>query len=200
MTSKLRVLCLHGYTQTAQKFRDRTGPFRRSLKNDLELYYITAPHLATEFNEGNAWWNHKPHDKDRIWTEVQTSLDLISKVVTEEGPFDGILGFSQGAGMAAIAMAMLGVDFKFSILVAGFVPDMRQFADTVDKCRMSVPTLVVVGEKDEIVPAERGKLLALTVFAPESVTVLTHEGGHFLPCNAEWRGKYRDFLSCIKVL
>ncbi|KAJ2059859.1 hypothetical protein GGI17_004132 [Coemansia sp. S146] len=158
MSSKLRVLCLHGYTQTAQKFRDRTGPFRRSLKNELDLYYITAPHLATEFNEGHAWWNHVPHDKDRIWTEVKVSLDLISRVVAEEGPFDGILGFSQGAGMAAIAMAMLPeIKLKFAILVAGFMPDMRQFVESLANGRISVPTLVVVGEKDEIVPADRGR-------------------------------------------
>ncbi|KAJ2491206.1 hypothetical protein IWW37_002458 [Coemansia sp. RSA 2050] len=170
MSSKLRVLCLHGYTQTAQKFRERTGPFRRSLKNELDLHFITAPHTATEFGFGNAWWNRAPDNKnddgpDRIWAEVQASLDLISRVVREEGPFDGILGFSQGAGMAAIALAMRQAEMGmgFAILVAGFVPDMRQFMEAIEEGgRISVPTLVVVGENDEVVPAHRGRLLALT--------------------------------------
>ncbi|KAJ2029169.1 hypothetical protein IWW57_001835 [Coemansia sp. S610] len=197
MSSKLRVLCLHGYTQTAQKFRERTGPFRRSLKNDLDFYFITAPHVATEFDSGNAWWNRVPDsDPRRIWMEVQASLDLISRVVREEGPFDGILGFSQGAGMAAIAMAMLPeMRMGFAILVAGFMPDMKEFTSSIERSRISVPALVVVGEKDEIVPAIRGKLLAQEAFTQGSVTVLTHEGGHFLPCNAMWRTHYRDFLN-----
>ncbi|KAJ2830183.1 Ovarian cancer-associated protein 2, partial [Coemansia erecta] len=92
MTLQLRVLCLHGYTQNAQKFRDRTGPFRRSLKRALDLVYVTAPHAATEFqpsepangttndgvddNDSNtdgpsaAWWNRNGHE----WDEIKRSV------------------------------------------------------------------------------------------------------------------------------
>ncbi|KAJ2810584.1 hypothetical protein H4S07_002585 [Coemansia furcata] len=195
MSTKLRVLCLHGYAQSAQKFRERTGPFRRSLKNELDLHFITAPHMATEY-EGSAWWNRR-QEPEHIWTEVQASLELIARTVEEEGPFDGVLGFSQGAGMAVIALAK-GIKMGgFAILVAGFLPDMREFAEALKEGPISIPALVVIGETDEIVPAERGRLLAEKAFAQGLAQVLSHEGGHFLPCNAAWRAKYREFLTSV---
>ncbi|KAJ1854211.1 Family of serine hydrolases 3 [Coemansia sp. RSA 1822] len=110
MTRPLRVLCLHGYTQNGQTFRDRMGPFRRSLKRTLDPVFITAPHEATEFqpeskeaSESRAWWNRSGD----VWAETAQSVRFIHRVMRDAGPFDGIVGFSQGSGMAAILMALM---------------------------------------------------------------------------------------------
>ncbi|KAJ2301054.1 Ovarian cancer-associated protein 2 [Coemansia sp. RSA 2706] len=224
----LRVLCLHGYTQNAQKFRDRTGPFRRSLKRALELVYVTAPHQATDFQPlepaaddgpSAAWWNRS----GRPWAEIKQSVRFLRQTMHEQGPFDGILGFSQGSGMAAILMALIqaahtqstaffGNDAelaalvdelaacpppKFAMLFAGFYPDLPQFDALIKGPAgpIAVPSLHMVGEKDAIVPMERGKLLASQAFV--DATLLTHEGGHFVPCNATWRKRYQEFISAL---
>ncbi|KAJ2557644.1 hypothetical protein GGH95_005127, partial [Coemansia sp. RSA 1836] len=113
MATKLRVLCLHGYTQSAQKFRDRTGPLRRLLRADLELIYIDAPQPSTDGSGGLAWWNNNNHEEKQI----QESIDCVRRVLNDQGPFEGILGFSQGAGMASIVMAVLRPSqIKFAVL------------------------------------------------------------------------------------
>ncbi|KAJ2763039.1 Ovarian cancer-associated protein 2 [Coemansia sp. BCRC 34490] len=169
-----RVLCLHGYTQNAKKFRDRTGPFRRNMKRRMELVYMTAPLDATvEFersggsNKGGggdsstagndeeegpsaAWWNPRATAAE-TWADIRRSAEAVMRTMREQGPFDGIVGFSQGAGMAAVVLALMrraaedgsgaadGVDaavvrdaralppLRFAFLFAGFYPDVPQF-------------------------------------------------------------------------
>ncbi|KAJ2881215.1 Ovarian cancer-associated protein 2 [Coemansia asiatica] len=130
------------------------------------------------------------------------SLDVVKNVLEKEGPFDGVLGFSQGAGMAAIVAALAESGemrgFRFAMFFAGFYPDqLRLFGDLVKERRLRVPSLHVVGESDAVVPCVRGVDLAARAF--ENAQVLRHAGGHFVPCNAEWRKIYQAFLATINL-
>lgn len=194
---KFRILCLHGYTQNAQRFRDRTGPIRRGLKREAEFVYVTAPHTAQplfdsqeEDPEGRAWWNTKTPD---VWQDIQQSIEVLGGEIEEQGPFDGLLGFSQGAGMAAILLAQQPRRFKFAMLFAGFYPELSQFDSLVSSRRIAVPSLQVVGAQDQVVSKERGQELAQRAFV--DAQLLEHPGGHFIPANAEYRKKYVGFLS-----
>lgn len=40
----LRILCIHGYRQNANSFREKTGALRKLLKKQVELVYVSAPH------------------------------------------------------------------------------------------------------------------------------------------------------------
>ncbi|KAF8940051.1 hypothetical protein BGZ47_007897 [Haplosporangium gracile] len=150
----LRILCLHGYTQNALSFTKKTVVFRKCLKDIADLVYVTAPHivpiptlstpeereddkLELENLEPEAvpygWWTsspEKPHYKG-----FDESLKGLREVLEKQGPFDGVMGFSQGASMASLlqlllerphlspVMAGLKHDpFKFAIIVSGFEP------------------------------------------------------------------------------
>ncbi|KAJ1959350.1 Ovarian cancer-associated protein 2 [Dipsacomyces acuminosporus] len=234
---KFRVLCLHGYTQNAQKFRERTGPFRRALKRDLDLVYITAPIQATEFQEPDegeadegtksddtissaAWWNRKDGN---IWQETLQSIRLVHSAMVEQGPFDGMVGFSQGSGMATLLAALLQAAhstedkisaiqdkelralvrewkavpaIKFALLFTGCRLDLPQFYELI-RCtgKVSIPNLLVLGENDKVVPMERGKRMAEEAFV--DTQIMTHEGGHFVPSNAAWKKKYQAFFESL---
>jgi hypothetical protein len=42
----LRILCLHGYRQNGNMFREKTGSLRKLLKKHVaEFIYIDAPHV-----------------------------------------------------------------------------------------------------------------------------------------------------------
>jgi hypothetical protein len=42
----LRILCLHGYRQNGNMFREKTGSFRKLMKKHVaEFVFIDAPHL-----------------------------------------------------------------------------------------------------------------------------------------------------------
>ncbi|KDD73675.1 FSH1 serine hydrolase [Helicosporidium sp. ATCC 50920] len=45
-TPKLRLLCLHGYLQTGDAFRVKSGSLRKALRSRAELIYMDAPHVA----------------------------------------------------------------------------------------------------------------------------------------------------------
>ena len=43
---KVRVLCLHGFTQNAEAFRAKTGSLRKKLKSIVDFVFVDAPHAA----------------------------------------------------------------------------------------------------------------------------------------------------------
>eukprot|EP00035_Acanthoeca_spectabilis_P027577 m.467099 g.467099 ORF g.467099 m.467099 type:complete len:297 (-) comp25884_c0_seq1:323-1213(-) len=170
---KLRVLCLHGYGQTPTAFREKTGGFRKGVKGQVnEFVWLAAPHTAVpradtvltaplaavdphgaaEISDsgdstGFSWYDfdsiHKG-EHERFLHSIQLSLDLIDATCERDGPFDGIFGFSQGASLAALILALqesrargtertwagsklylkLGSStaVDFALLVAGFLP------------------------------------------------------------------------------
>ena len=113
-----RVLCLHGYAQSAAFFRQRTGAFRKALKSEVgEFTFVdgthpsTAAFVAGESADGDrgeklGWWNvAEPDSRPAIssaYVGVEESLEHLENVCKTQGPFDGVLGFSQGATLAAL--------------------------------------------------------------------------------------------------
>ena len=49
---KKKILCLHGYLQSKEIFRDRTGSMRKALKSSTEFYFIDAPFDVIEEFKG----------------------------------------------------------------------------------------------------------------------------------------------------
>ena len=50
-----------------------------------------------------------------VYEGLDKSLDAIAEVIREEGPFDGIIGFSQGAALAAIVAALLEPERRWGV-------------------------------------------------------------------------------------
>jgi len=63
-----------------------------------------------------------------IQDDVQRAHDFVIQVVREEGPFDGVLGFSQGAALAAAVIAAHAEEnpseelFKIAVFIATSMP------------------------------------------------------------------------------
>ena len=109
--SKLRLLMLHGYRQNETAFRERSGGLRKALKNYVsEFVFCEAPHLIPnnntkeeekkESNERGWWFSSDSAYNALELTEndkgLNESLEYINQIFETKGPFDGILGFSQG--------------------------------------------------------------------------------------------------------
>ncbi|KAL5007024.1 hypothetical protein ScPMuIL_015830 [Solemya velum] len=65
MSKELRILCLHGYRQNSQSFRERTGAFRKITKKYANFVFISAPNRipplpdaaeSTVNSEERGWW------------------------------------------------------------------------------------------------------------------------------------------------
>ncbi|WKX95115.1 hypothetical protein Q1695_011962 [Nippostrongylus brasiliensis] len=114
--NRLRILCLHGYRQNDVLFREKTGSLRKQFKKYADFEFICAPLVpnvnSEERGDVRGWWFSREDDQFSsrdvcsIATGFDKSVSLVCDYVHANGPFDGILGFSQGASMAHLLLTM----------------------------------------------------------------------------------------------
>ncbi|KAK7598137.1 hypothetical protein V9T40_006372 [Parthenolecanium corni] len=197
---KTRILCLHGYRQSAKTFKEKLGAFRKLLKNEAEFIFLDAPHVVNGVDEERSWWftnddlTFSSKEISQVSIGFDESVTKVKTVYSQEGPFDGLLGFSQGAAFAATLCALMNSDFHFSfvILVAGFkslVPPHSHFYNNI----FNLPSLHVIGKSDAVIPRELSEELA-EHFQSKTREVFYHEGGHFVPANKLVKQSYVSFI------
>ena len=213
--NKLRVLCLHGYGQDGDQFRAKSGSCRKDSKKVCDFEFVTSPQrIAPGKGPGAGHPDHKDDGKDpgRFWWDFTTeddqmrgmdeSIRFVASVFEEQGPFDGILAFSQGAGFVAILMAMLqrgelahlpAISFKFGVLASGFHPRDPAYKAKLQTQPLTMPSLHIYGDTDGIIEPERSREL-IAAWEPATATVLTHDGGHLMPSAATVRKGLKAFL------
>ncbi|KAK3044132.1 hypothetical protein LTS18_002093, partial [Coniosporium uncinatum] len=134
----LKILMLHGYTQSGPLFRAKTRALEKHLLKSfpgIHLTYPTAPlHLSRSdipnFDtsvETNAsfsndslradadddkpdawgWWRRKGSSEPYTYEGMEIGFSKIAQVLKSEGPFDGVIGFSQGAAAAGMLASLL---------------------------------------------------------------------------------------------
>jgi len=228
-SSATKVLMLHGYSQNSSIFSKRVAALRKSLGNDVELIFVDAPHVlmpvdltghgATSLDAFGAaeasmtsddparaprgWWKTDP---TRTRTDgLEESLTYLRDILRTQR-FEGVFGFSQGAGLAALLAALLErphlhppflVDgepphppMRFCVSVSGFkVAGLLSAA--VFSEGYETPTLHVLGKNDILVIEERSRVL---IDVSKTKRVEMHDGGHFVPSKASWRTFLKAYM------
>ncbi|KAK9761752.1 Ovarian cancer-associated protein 2 [Basidiobolus ranarum] len=211
----LRILCLHGYLQSAEVFEGKSKQLRKWFgKNDLaELVYLNAPHVGIPIlKEGDievednkkvedqyGWYTFKLEERAAgKWRGVETGLDYIYNFMKKEGPFDGLLGFSQGATIVAVICAQQQLklapeevnQLKFAIMFSGI----KSFYAThvpLFSTKIELPSFHSFGQKDTwIVPAMSQELADCFV----NPIVHEHPQGHVVPSKSEAKRLLVNFL------
>ncbi|XP_014472000.1 PREDICTED: UPF0483 protein CG5412 [Dinoponera quadriceps] len=202
--NKLRILALHGYTQSDVIFSAKLGALRKGFKKEIDFTFIKAPHEVPSTNgNGYGWWfntedhYYKATVPSDLCVGFTDSVNLIKKVFLEQGPFDGILGFSQGAAFVSILCAMkkkqlLEIEFNFVIIISGFkslsVPHSIYYDEEID-----TPSLHIYGKNDQVIPTEMAEQISRSFTNKEE---LYHEGGHYIPGRKDI---YRNFIMKMLV-
>lgn len=136
----------------------------------------------------------------------EESLAYIKTVYAQEGPFDGLLGFSQGAAMAAALVCgqqtrrrllQTGeMEFGFVILCSGFGL-MKLMEVEEEKIQMlKCPSLHIFGSdhgKDRQIANQASRKLASLFDEGCSVTI-EHDSGHIIPTRPPYIDQVKDFL------
>eukprot|EP00397_Hematodinium_sp_SG-2012_P000061 GEMP01000061.1.p1 GENE.GEMP01000061.1~~GEMP01000061.1.p1 ORF type:complete len:3378 (+),score=868.45 GEMP01000061.1:1322-10135(+) len=192
--SKSKVLCLHGFRTNADIFRYQLFDFPQ---DEYSLVFVDAPFRASgppqaELEEAGLksdadnifkeWWRC-PSTKDDNgviplgtgWDQadcegLDESLSLLEKVIREQGPFTGIVGFSQGGAMAHI-LASRGY-FKWAVL---FSPVICRDARADFSTTSHYPAMIIF-DPDEPVQDHCHQIHAITGGA-----VIEHQRGHYVP-------------------
>lgn len=122
--------------------------------------------------------------------------EYLDEIVEEDGPFEGILGFSQGAEVAAsfLLYQAPNVTFKFAVFIGGTPPydvsalvagkdltPVKMHGDT-HSARIEIPTAHIIGRSDAY--REFSKVIA-TLCNPRETKVYDHKGAHIVPRGQE---------------
>jgi pimeloyl-ACP methyl ester carboxylesterase len=212
-----KILALHGYAMNSDWFRQWLTAIETSLAGRAVLDYPRAPIECPEaevrammsrfqavapearIGTGLNWcWFRATDDKPPRYIGLGDTLTWLQRYCDEHGPFDGVLGWSQGAVMAAIMAAVQqngsGYDFglKWLVLCGGFLPGdaevMPWFAS-----RLHYPSLHVVGKKEsEFLQQRACKLHAVFENAQWLETPL----GHMMPVQyPEYMNRISDWIA-----
>ncbi|KAE8416177.1 serine hydrolase FSH [Aspergillus pseudocaelatus] len=123
----LKLLMLHGYTQSGPLFHAKSRALIKHLTKAFPLHDVTATYptgplrlnpadipgyepsqeTPTEPLEAYGWFRRSNTASPPEYLGLEDGLAAVAKVMSEEGPFDGVIGFSQGAAMAAMVVSLL---------------------------------------------------------------------------------------------
>ncbi|KAF3957094.1 hypothetical protein CMV_017856 [Castanea mollissima] len=159
--------------------------------------------VAPDFNvSGEVDWKIANGSFDPLQYLQQTdgfdvSLAYLKSVFSQKGPFDGILGFSQGAAMAALVSAQQErlkseMDFRFVILCSGFAIKLAEFECQAINC----PSLHIFGSdhgKDRQIANQASRDLA-SLFDDGCSVIIEHDSGHIIPTRSPYIDEIRNFL------
>ncbi|XP_073144999.1 rhodanese-like domain-containing protein 6 isoform X2 [Henckelia pumila] len=167
--------------------------------SNQKFAWLVAPDHAKETDNE---WKMANIPFDPLQYQQQTegsekSFNYLKTLFSQAGPFDGILGFSQGAAMAALVCANQGIlkgeiDFRFVILCSGFAVNMGDYAEGSITC----PSLHIFGSKegkDRQIDCEASKHLA-SLFDNSNSTIIEHDLGHIIPTRSPYIDDIKDFL------
>ncbi|KAL8211209.1 hypothetical protein R6Q57_005646 [Mikania cordata] len=184
---KPRFLCLHGHGSSAAKLQEHLNNWPDYVLDKMDLVFINGPFSVDDEDELFEWFTL---DKDNnTYKNFDEGMAFIEDCMVELGPFDGLLGFSQGA---IVAGALPGIQkqglcltnvgkIKHVIIISGAKLGGRAFpspklAETAYSSPINIPSLHIFGEYDVARPN-----------APELVEayvdplVIYHHGGHEVP-------------------
>ncbi|KAK4153851.1 serine hydrolase FSH [Chaetomidium leptoderma] len=119
------------------------------------------------------------------------ALKYLTKIMQEQGPFDAIIGYSEGATVAATLLLheqrrfkKKGVKpmFKYAIFFAGWPPmdpdSHAMILSDESEAMIEIPTCHIIGSLD---PYVHGSLALYNVCDPDTAYMFDHAKGHTLP-------------------
>jgi len=213
---RLRILGLHGYHGSGEALQRQLGNWPVALAPLAELVYVDAPSRSLgDFG----WWHAVDAEADpasddpgvggshRHYKGWPRTRAAIVTAFAAHGPFDGVLGFSQGAALTGLLVGLrapvAGVTderplrFDFAIMIGGFASNDQELARLYDRRdAYELPSLHVLGRSDSIVPPDDSRRLAGRFRAPE---VVEHAGGHVIPDSPDVIARVRSFLEARRV-
>ncbi|RDW57217.1 hypothetical protein BP5796_12667 [Coleophoma crateriformis] len=221
--AQLRILMLHGFTQSGPSFRVKTRKLAHLIKHSLppailgqypggiRFLYPTGPlNLIPADQTGDepshqeesdnwAWW--RTLDTTSHYRELDSTFQRLTDYISLHGPVDGVIGFSQGAALAAmfaswcessvvpgrafslatqevpLTIAAPQGPLKFAVCFAGF-RGTEQYYPGFYEPKIETPIMHVMGKLDNMVTEEH----TMDLFdACANGVLMTHDGGHYVP-------------------
>lgn len=193
---KPRILCLHGFRTSAEILRKQIiSRWPEAVLKKLDLVFLDAPYPAQGKSDVEGVYDPPYYEwfqasKDlKEYYNFEECLEYLEDYMVKHGPFDGLLGFSQGAGFSAVlpgmqleGLALTKVPLiKFLIIISGAKFGGSKFgapklASNAFSSTIKLPSIHIIGETDFLKEQGEGLLDSF-----EDPLVIRHPKGHTVP-------------------
>ncbi|KAJ5220194.1 hypothetical protein N7468_009398 [Penicillium chermesinum] len=242
----MKILCLHGHTQTGPilsrktlrlqehirrafpgtSFYFPTGPIAYKVSDRLDYSQLTEKEKPDNFKDPDAiethsWFRLHEDDPPRGFFE---SMDRIADILQTEGPFDGMICFSQGSIIGGMCASLLegpkrrrrfeeysavypdairypeaykNLDhppLKFVITYGAYMGCSPIFSAFYTDPIITTPFMHFMGEFDPVVPSEMVAAVDLAQIGGPQRRKMMHPGAHAIPCGNEYHEAAVDFI------
>ncbi|XP_018471244.1 uncharacterized protein LOC108842736 isoform X2 [Raphanus sativus] len=152
---KPRFLCLHGFRTSGEIMKIQLHKWPKSVIDRLDLVFLDAPFPCQGKSDVEGifdppyyeWFQFNKEFNE--YTNFEKCLEYIEDSVIKLGPFDGLIGFSQGAilsgglpGLQARGIALQKVPkIKFIIIIGGAMFKSTKVAKDAYSSTMDIPSL-----------------------------------------------------------
>ncbi|KAH6819312.1 hypothetical protein C2S51_002915 [Perilla frutescens var. frutescens] len=188
--AKKKILCLHGFRTNGSFLKKQISKWDPSIFAHFDMDFPDGIYPAGGKSEIEdifppPYFEWFQFNKDFTeYTNLEACIDYLCNYITTNGPFYGLLGFSQGAALSALLLGYQaqGKILKEHPLISLFVSISGSkfrdpsIAEVAYKDPIKVRSVHFVGEKDWLkLPSE--ELAA----AFESPLIIRHPQGHTVP-------------------
>ena len=216
-----KILCLHGYGQSGLTLRRWTCELADAVNKVTKAsFHFPTAHItlstanSTDFTtipakarqQAAYAWNFNYLDWQRQFSGLPDAIAYLKNILEEEGPFDGLIGFSQGAAYG-LALASLLEDpislaqecnlpeinhppFKFAVLFSGCKVATFRFAPLYR--HIETPILLYYCVGDKIIPNRWSLALAANC---TNMVIQTHREGHRVPVDRKMHAVIAGFIA-----
>ena len=195
-----KILALHGGGGSVAGFQQQQGvqDLVAALGGTAEVVFVSSP------EPNGVWIRDPPGGKGEPTTDPAWADDtfaFLDQVVADQGPFAGIMGYSQGAAIIPaylewITASQANYSFDFVAMFNGYLETLHQgVMDRINGAApFPTPALVFIGDND-FAFAPLGPALA-AVFA-DPVVVRSSVAGHELPTASD--PAFREVLAFFEA-
>ncbi|RDW57872.1 uncharacterized protein DSM5745_11390 [Aspergillus mulundensis] len=242
----MRILCFHGHTQTGPWFERKTfrlrehierafpgstfvfptGPIAYKVSDRLDYLSDIQRERTENFKDPDvidthAWFRLFEEDPPRGFFE---SLDKTAEILRTEGPFDGVICFSQGSVIGGMVASLLegpkrrqrfeeyaatfpgamqypesykNLDhppLKFGITYGAYMGTHPMFKAFYSEPLIETPFLHFMGDFDPIVPSDMAAAVDQAQIGGSRRRKMTHPGAHALPVGSQYHEAVVDFI------
>ncbi|KAJ5772355.1 hypothetical protein N7520_002884 [Penicillium odoratum] len=194
----MKFLCLHGASTNTEILEIQIGGLRQKLsKKGHTFKFMNGKFVAPVEGElegvvDGPFYNH--YDRDRTpGSTVTEAIEHTHRTIAEEGPFDAVLGFSQGAALAAAMIIQHAKKnpgapplFRVAVFLCGAAPweesGLMQIKAAPDTYPINIPTANVVGKLDSIYDSS---MELYKLCEPSKAEFYDHGSKHMVPFDAK---------------
>ncbi|KAE8374870.1 serine hydrolase FSH [Aspergillus bertholletiae] len=192
----MRFLCLHGSGTSGEIFEIQSGGISQILEARGHRFTYINGRLDSEPEPelkgilDPPFYNHYPRDI-APGEDLARAIEHTMNIIKKQGPFDAVMGFSQGAALAYSLIVNHAKThdvplFKAAVFICGaapYEPLGKEFIQpTPGEYLVKIPTAHIVGKQDEIYESS---MQLYSLCEPSKAEFYDHGSRHMIPFDSK---------------